>query len=58
LGAGFSKGVSSEMPLSRELSKEVVDRYKQRDTIPSDAGVISVLRAALGDWRSVPTPAK
>lgn len=38
LGAGFSKAVSKEMPIIKggELAKQVLSRYKFRDSIPTD----------------------
>jgi hypothetical protein len=31
LGAGFSRAVSAEMPLTKELSKAVEDKLRERD---------------------------
>lgn len=36
LGAGFSKAISSQMPLTRELTEEVFNRFKQEAEIPKD----------------------
>jgi hypothetical protein len=36
LGAGFSKAISEEMPLTDELSKQVLDRYRHTDAITQD----------------------
>src|ERR1039457_3019690 len=36
LGAGFSKAISSEMPLVKELSAQVLDSYKHKDSIAPD----------------------
>ena len=36
LGAGFSKAISSEMPVLKELSLLVLGRYKHTNSIPSD----------------------
>ncbi len=31
LGAGFSKAISAQMPITRELTEEVFERFKQRE---------------------------
>jgi len=38
LGAGFSRAISPMMPLTSDLSKEVVDRYKHAGSIPAEVG--------------------
>ena len=38
LGAGFSRAISPMMPLTSDLSKEVVDRYKHAGSVPAEVG--------------------
>jgi hypothetical protein len=41
LGAGFSKAISNEMPITKELGRLVVGRYKYRDHI--DPMILSMM---------------
>jgi len=36
LGAGFSRAILTEMPLTKDLSAEVLECYRQADTIPPE----------------------
>lgn len=36
LGAGFSKAISNTMPLTKDLSAEVLERYSEGDSMPTD----------------------
>lgn len=41
LGAGFSKAISDEMPITKELAKQVIGRYKYRERI--DPMILSMM---------------
>src|SRR6266496_2205854 len=41
LGAGFSKAISNEMPITKELARQVVARYKYKDRI--DPMILSMM---------------
>lgn len=46
LGAGFSKAVSEEMPITSELGKLVIDRYKYKESI--DPKILEILQEDAG----------
>lgn len=35
LGAGFSRAISDEMPLTKDLSKAVLDSYRKANEVPT-----------------------